>query len=111
MPRPWWTLQRNADALKLLDLVRLTPPDGLGCRAALVRGRALRKERRHADVERVLTPVVAHCSDGDLRVRALYVLAASQAIVHPDAAVATYEKLAQEYPPARLRRRRALPRG
>jgi soluble lytic murein transglycosylase len=91
-------VQRNADALKLLDLVRLTPPDGLGCRAALVRGRALRKERRHADVERVLTPVVAHCSDGELRVRALYVLAASQAIVRPDAAVATYERLAQEYP-------------
>ncbi len=91
-------LQRNADALRLLDLVRLTPPDGLGCRAALARGRALRKERRHADVERVLTPVVAKCADGDVRVRALYVLATSQAIVHPDAAVATYELLAREYP-------------
>jgi soluble lytic murein transglycosylase len=91
-------VQRNADALRLLDLVRLAPPDALGCRASLVRGRALRKERRHGEVERVLAPVVARCTDGDLRVRALYVLASSQAVVHPDAAVATYETLAREYP-------------
>lgn len=89
---------RNTDALRLLDGVRATPPDPLGCRAALARGRALRKERRHSDVERVLGPVVAHCADPDVRVRALYVLGASQAIVRPDAAVTTYEILAEQYP-------------
>ena len=43
-------------------------------------------------------PVVARCLDPDLRVRALYVLGTSQAVVHPEAAVATYESLAQQYP-------------
>jgi soluble lytic murein transglycosylase len=89
---------RNQDALRLLDGVRAVPPDALGCRASLARGRALRKERRHAEVERVLVPVVSRCTDADLRVRALYVLGASQAIVRPDAAVTTYEALAQQYP-------------
>lgn len=91
-------VHRNLEALRLLEAVRLLPPEGLGCRASLARGRALRKERRHAEVERALLPVVSRCTDGDVRVRALYVLATSQAVVHPDAAVATYETLAQEFP-------------
>jgi soluble lytic murein transglycosylase len=89
---------RNVDALRLLDAVRVSPPDALGCRAALTRGRALRKERRHSEVERVLAPVVSRCGDSDVRVRALYVLGASQAIVRPDAGVSTYETLARDYP-------------
>jgi soluble lytic murein transglycosylase len=89
---------KNVDALRLLDGVHASPPDALGCRAALVRGRALRKERRHSEVEHVLTQVVARCRDDEIRVRALYVLGASQAIVRPDAAVATYETLAETYP-------------
>ncbi|MGO8969182.1 MAG: transglycosylase SLT domain-containing protein [Myxococcaceae bacterium] len=91
-------VQRSAEALRLLEPLRVAPPDPLGCRAQLARGRALRKEHRHAEVERVLAPVVARCTLPDLRVRALYVLAASQAVLHPDAAVATYELLAQQYP-------------
>jgi soluble lytic murein transglycosylase len=91
-------VHRNVEALRLLDSVHVSPPDALGCRAALTRGRALRKERRHSEVERALAPVVSRCTDGDVRVRALYVLGASQAIVHPDAAVSTYETLAQQYP-------------
>jgi soluble lytic murein transglycosylase len=91
-------VHKNLDALRLLEPVRLTPPDPLGCRVLLARGRALRKERRHADVERVLAPVVARCTDGDVRVRALYVLAASQGVIHPDVAIGTYELLAQQYP-------------
>lgn len=90
--------QRNAEALRLLDAVRLAPPDGVGCRAALARGRALRKERRHSEVERALAPVVSRCSDADIRVRALYVLGASQAVVHPEAGITTYESLARLYP-------------
>jgi soluble lytic murein transglycosylase len=91
-------LQRNRDALRLLEGFRVSPPDALGCRAELTRGRALRKERRHAEVERVLAPVIARCTEPDVRVRALYVLGASQAVVHPEAGVATYERLAHEFP-------------
>jgi soluble lytic murein transglycosylase len=91
-------VHRNQDALKLLEAVRAVPPDALGCRAALARGRALRKERRHAEVEKVLAPVVARCADRDIQVRAQYVLGASQAVVHPDAAIGTYETLAKQFP-------------
>jgi soluble lytic murein transglycosylase len=91
-------MQRSRDALRLLEAFRLSPPDALGCRAELVRGRALRKERRHAEVERVLAPVIARCTEPDLRVRALYVLGASQAVVRPEAGVVTYEALAREFP-------------
>jgi soluble lytic murein transglycosylase len=91
-------LHRNLEALRLLEPVRAAPPDPLGCRASLARGRALRKERRHSEVEKVLATVVSRCTDRDLLVRALYILGASQSVVRPDAAVTTYEKLAQEYP-------------
>jgi soluble lytic murein transglycosylase len=91
-------LHRNQDALRLLEVVRASPPDPLGCRAFLARGRALRKERRHSEVEKVLAPVVSRCADRDVQVRAQYVLGASQAIVHPDAAVGTYEALAKQFP-------------
>jgi soluble lytic murein transglycosylase len=91
-------IHRNEEALRLLEPLRVAPPDALGCRVALTRGRALRKQHHHAEVERALAPVVSQCSDADVRVRALYVLASSQAIIHPDAAVTTYETLAEEYP-------------
>ncbi len=91
-------LHRSAEALRLLEVLRLAPPDPLGCRAQLARGRALRKERRHAEVERVLAPVVSGCTDPDVRVRALYLLGTSQAVVRPEAAVATYDMLAQQFP-------------
>ncbi len=91
-------VQRSAEALRLLEPLRVAPPEPLGCRAQLARGRALRKEHRHAEVERVLSTVVARCVEPELRVRALYVLAASQAVLHPDAAVGTYEMLAEQYP-------------
>ena len=91
-------LHRNPDALRLLDPLRIPLPDALGCRIQLARGRALRKERRHGEVERVLQPVVARCTDPEVRARALYVLGASQAVLRPDAAVLTYETLAREFP-------------
>jgi len=91
-------LHRNRDALRLLEGLPAAPLDALGCRIQLARGRALRKERRHAEVERVLIPVVGHCVDPGLRARALYVLGASQAVIRPDAAVTTYETLAHDFP-------------
>lgn len=89
--------KQGLDALRPL-LPRLQLPDPLACRARLVEGRALRKERRHAEVQEVLTPVVRACADQDLRVRALYLLGTSQAVVAPAAAVKTFDSLAREFP-------------
>lgn len=93
-------LHRNRQALDVLRpvLPRLRIPDPLACRARLVEGRALRKERRHSEVEEVLSPVVRGCADPDLRVRALYLLGTSQAVVSPPAAVRTFDRLAKEFP-------------
>ena len=43
-------------------------------------------------------PVVRGCTDPDLRVRALYLLGTSQAVVSPPAAVKTFDGLAREFP-------------
>ena len=93
-------LHRNRQALEVLRpvLPRLKLPDPLACRAQLVEGRALRKERRHSEVQEVLTPVVRACTDPDLRVRALYLLGTSQAVVAPSAGVRTFDALAREFP-------------
>ena len=93
-------LHRNKQGLDALRpvLPKLQLPDPLACRARLVEGRALRKERRHAEVQEVLTAVVRACTDQDLRVRALYLLGTSQAVVAPAAAVKTFDSLAREFP-------------
>ncbi|MGZ6097684.1 MAG: transglycosylase SLT domain-containing protein [Myxococcaceae bacterium] len=93
-------LHRNKQGLDVLRpvLPKLQLPDPLACRARLVEGRALRKERRHAEVQEVLSPVVRACTDQDLRVRALYLLGTSQAVVAPAAAVKTFDALAREFP-------------
>jgi soluble lytic murein transglycosylase len=66
-------LHRNRQGLEVLQpvLPRLKLPDRLACRARLVEGRALRKERRHSEVQEVLAPVARACTDPDLRVRAV----------------------------------------
>jgi peptidoglycan lytic transglycosylase len=93
-------LHRNRQSLDVLRpiLPRLQLPDPLACRARLVEGRALRKERRHSEVQEVLNPVVRACTDADLRVRALYLLGTSQAVVAPARAVKTFDALAAEFP-------------
>ena len=93
-------LHRNRQGLEVLRpvLPRLKVPDPLACRARLVEGRALRKERRHAEVQEVLAPVVRACTDPELRVRALYLLGTSQSVVAPAQAVKTFDALAKEFP-------------
>ena len=93
-------LHRNRQGLDVLRpvLPKLKIPDPLACRARLVEGRALRKERRHAEVQDVLGPVVRGCTDPDLRVRALYLLGTSQSVVAPASAVKTFDALAKEFP-------------
>jgi soluble lytic murein transglycosylase len=93
-------LHRNRQGLETIRpvLPRLKIPDPLACRARLVEGRALRKERRHSEVPDVLQPVVRGCTDQDLRVRAMYLLGTSQAVVSPASAVRTFDALAKEFP-------------
>ncbi|RPH70529.1 MAG: transglycosylase [Myxococcaceae bacterium] len=93
-------LHRNRQGLEMIRpvLPKLKIPDPLACRARLAEGRALRKERRHSEVPEVLQPVVRGCADADLRVRALYLLGTSQAVVAPASAVKTFDALAKEFP-------------
>jgi len=93
-------LHRNRQSLEVLRpvLPQLRIPDPLACRARLVEGRALRKERRHSEVQEVLAPVARACTDADLRVRALYLLGTSQSVVAPASAVKTFDALAKEFP-------------
>ncbi len=55
-------------------------------------------------------PWCACCTDQDLRVRALYLLGTSQAVVAPAAAVKTFDALAREFPENAAGRRRPLRR-
>jgi soluble lytic murein transglycosylase len=93
-------IHRNRQGLEVLHPVlgRLQLPDPLGCRARFVEGRALRKERRHAEAQEVLAPVVKSCTDPDLRVRALFLLGTSQSVVAPARAVQTFDVLARDFP-------------
>lgn len=91
---------RNRGGLALLEpfAFKLKLPDPIACRAQFAYGKAQRKERRHAKAIRALVPVVAHCNDPDLRVRAMYVLGSSRSIVDPAHGAQTYEALAREFP-------------
>ncbi|MCA2977651.1 MAG: lytic transglycosylase domain-containing protein [Myxococcaceae bacterium] len=91
---------RNAQGLAAVEplLEALALPDALACRAHLTAGRAHRKLRSHARAVAVLAPVARRCTDPDVRAKALYTLGFSQTVVAPEAAVATYEALALEFP-------------
>ena len=91
---------RNRRGLALLQPIvsKLKLPDPVACRAQFAYGKALRKERQHTKAVSALVPVVAHCSDPELRARAMYVLGSSRSIVDPARAAQTYEALAREFP-------------
>ncbi len=92
---------RNKAGLDALEplLAKHPLPDALGCRAQFTYGKGLRKERRHTEAIRFLTPVVERCTeDADLRTRAMYVLGSSRSIVDTAHGAETYEQLAKEFP-------------
>jgi len=94
---------RNEQALAEARRVgeRLPPPGPeapLACRAAFVRGKALRKLRQHALAAEELAPVVEVCNDPALRPRALYLLAVTRSNVNNAAGVEAYRRFAAEYP-------------
>lgn len=87
--------QARREAVKVLRQAKL--PDNAACLASLAIGRFYRTERRHADAIATLKPVVAQCTDPDVRVRALYVLASSQSIIAEEDGRVTYAQLAAEF--------------
>ncbi|HET7752723.1 MAG TPA: transglycosylase SLT domain-containing protein [Anaeromyxobacteraceae bacterium] len=94
---------RNRAAMAELDpVLAMLPPPGpsepLACRAHFVYGKALRRERQHSKSMAQLAPVVDRCTDPDLRVRALYVLASATSIAVPEEGLPRYLQLAREYP-------------
>ncbi|WP_373691546.1 lytic transglycosylase domain-containing protein [Hyalangium versicolor] len=93
-------LHRNSAAMGLLDgvLPHAALPDPLACNARLIYGEALRKERQHRKAIQVLTPVVQQCDLPEVRPQALFLLGYSQSVMEPEAAVATYDTLARDYP-------------
>ncbi len=88
----------NLEAMRLALQVKTAFPDDQACRAALVVGNALRKERQHRKAVAALAPMVDGCRGSELRPQALYVLGYSQSIVAPEVAVLTYQELARDYP-------------
>lgn len=93
-------LHQNVAAINLLARSgpRTELPDELACGAQLTLGRALRKERQHRRAIQVLEPVARECLSPEQRPQALYLLAYSQSVVQPEAAVDTYATLARDYP-------------
>lgn len=94
---------RNEQALAEAKRVgeRLPPPAAdapLSCRAAFVRGKALRKLRQYGPAADELGPVVEACTDPALRPRALYLLSVARANVKNVSGIEAYRQFAQEYP-------------
>lgn len=91
---------RNRSGIEILAplLPSLKPPATIACRAHFAYGKALRKERQHLKAIAALETTADACKDPGLRPRILYVLASSRSIVDAPAGIATYERLAKDYP-------------
>jgi soluble lytic murein transglycosylase len=74
------------------------PEAPLACRAAFVRGKALRKQRQYRRAADELEPVVERCADASLRARALYLLAIARTNLSIADGIATYRRFAEAYP-------------
>jgi soluble lytic murein transglycosylase len=88
-------LHFNLEAARLAKQVKSPLPDEWACRAGLVAGNALRKERQHRQAIAALTPVAKSCPA--VRLQALLTMAYSQSVVDPEAGVATYDAVASEF--------------
>ena len=91
--------QALAEARRLGERLPAVGADSpLSCRAAFVRGKALRKLRQYGDAAEELGPVVELCTDPALRPRALYLLSVARANVANGAGIESYRRFAREYP-------------
>lgn len=101
------SLHHNRKAIQLLSSL-LQPPrmselkdeswkaTDLECRVRFAIGEGYRKERKHEDAIRVLTPVVERCLKQ--KEKALYSLASSQSIAHPERGPGFYDRYIREFP-------------
>lgn len=91
-------LHHNQSAIAALEpLVEKTAfPSPLACRARLALGEAHRKERLHERAIEIYAPVVASCPAQ--REKALYALASSQSIAHPERGPTFYDRFIAEFP-------------
>ncbi|MDR0965852.1 MAG: transglycosylase SLT domain-containing protein [Myxococcales bacterium] len=80
---------------------RLEFPSALGCRAHLALGEALRKERLHERAIEIFSPIVEACPAQ--KSQALYSLASSQSIAHPERGAAFYDRFIEAFPGSRNR--------
>jgi len=98
-------LDWNRNEQALAEAARLgagLPPPGpdspASCRAAFVRGKALRKQRQYGRAAGELTPVAERCADPTLRARALYLLAVARTNLSTPDGIATYRRFAEQFP-------------
>jgi soluble lytic murein transglycosylase len=94
------SLGRSSEARRLLERpgVRSRLPDPLACRAQLVLGTALRRERRNEQAVEALTAYLELCPADPALPRALITLAAAQTSQDPTSALETYGRLAKDFP-------------
>ncbi len=93
-------LHRNQRGIAELEplLTQLKFPSPQGCRARFAYGDAHRKERRHEKAIEILTPVVESCPKE--KPKALWSLASSQSIAHPERGPGFYDRYIREFPKA-----------
>lgn len=91
-------LHYNRGAIAALEplVARLDFPSPLACRARWAFGEAHRKERLHERAIEIFTPVVEACPAQ--KEKALYSLASSQSIAHPERDAVFYDRFIEEFP-------------
>ncbi len=91
-------LHHNQRAIAALEpiVARLKLPKSEACRAHLAFGEAHRKERLHERAIEIFTPVVERCPAQ--KEKALYSLASSQSIAHPERGPRFYDRFIADFP-------------
>ena len=91
-------LHYNQSAINALEplVARLDFPSPFACRARLALGEAHRKERLHERAIEIFTPLVEACPAQ--KEKALYSLASSQSIAHPERGTAFYDHFIRDFP-------------
>lgn len=91
---------RNAEGVRILEawMGGLKLPDPTACRAAFALAKGHRKLRAHGKVVTTLAPVIAKCTEPELRAKALFTQGYSLAIVGGKAGITPWLQLATEQP-------------
>lgn len=92
-------LHRNEEALRLLEKAEaeLKLPGPLACQATYVKGRALRKMRKHKAAIEVFASLLQECKDSELQHLGLFNLIYSQSIVDTENVSSTVERFVQQF--------------